>query len=206
MAVDADAADGELTVGALEEPESDRQITPEANIDGQAIREVTKTKRFGSTVRLALAAGMSIVVALAGLSGWLTYQAYEANHADQQRRVFLQVGRQAAINLTTIDYTHVDADVARILDSSTGAFHDEFEHRAQPFIEVVKKVQSKSEGRVSEAALESVHGDEAQVLVAVQVKTVLNGVPDQGAKGWRMRVDLRRTGANIKVSNVAFVT
>src|SRR5262249_54958132 len=129
MVVDADAADGQLNGTDIEAPEVVGQITPEGDTDGRAIPEVTKTKRFGSPVRRAPAAGLSIVAALAGLAGWLTYQAYEAHQADQQRRVFLQVGRQAAINLTTIDYTHADADVARILDSSTGAFHDEFEQR-----------------------------------------------------------------------------
>lgn len=206
MAVDVDATDGQLSGTEIKDLEDAGEIAAGGDVDGQIAPEVTKTNRFGSPVRRALAAGVSAVAALAALSGWLTYQAHQAYQTDQQRRVLLQVGRQAAVNLTTIDYTRVDADVARILDSATGAFRDEFEHRAQPFIEAVKKMQSKSEGRISEAALESVHGDEAQVLVAVQVKTALPGVPDQGAKGWRMRIDLRKTGANVKVSNVAFVT
>ena len=88
---------------------------------------------------------------LAGLVGWLGYRAYQ-KHEDQARRdQFVQVARQGAVNLTTISYTEVDADVQRIIDLSTGAFRDDFQQRAKPFIEVVKAAQSKSEGTVTDA-------------------------------------------------------
>ena len=61
------------------------------------------------------------MVALAGLTGWLGYRAYEARQAEQLRQQLVQVGRQGAINLTTIDFQHADADVQRILDSATDA-------------------------------------------------------------------------------------
>ena len=67
----------------------------------------------------------------------------------------MQVGRQGAINLTTLDYEHIDADVQRILDSATGTFDDDFQRRAPSFIDVVKQVKSKSVGTVTEAALEN---------------------------------------------------
>jgi Mce-associated membrane protein len=61
------------------------------------------------------------VVALAGLIRWLGYRTHESHHAKAQRELFVEVGRQAAINLTTFDFQEVDTDVRRILDSSTGA-------------------------------------------------------------------------------------
>jgi Mce-associated membrane protein len=118
----------------------------------------------------------------------------------------VQVARQTAINLTTIDYTEVDADIKRVLDSATGAFHDEFQNRSQPFVEVVKKVQSKSEGTISEAGLLSYTKDQAQVLVAVAVKTSMAAAPaDQEPRRWRMRLTVDKTGDSAKVSNVEFV-
>jgi Mce-associated membrane protein len=53
--------------------------------------------------------------------------------------------------LTAIDYTHVNADVQRILDSSTGRFRDDFQNRSQPFVDVVEQAQSKSEATVTAA-------------------------------------------------------
>lgn len=94
-----------------------------------------------------------------------------------RHEVFLQAARQTAINLTTIDFNQVDADVKRILDSATGQFYDDFSQRAQPFIEVVKQAQSKSTGSVTAVALESSTEHGAQVLVAVSVKTASAVVP-----------------------------
>jgi Mce-associated membrane protein len=150
--------------------------------------------------------GVAIIVALLGVGGWLGFRVHQDNQVQAQRNLYVQVARQTAINLTTINYTEVDADIKRVLDSATGAFHDEFQNRSQPFVEVVKKVQSKSEGSISEAGLLSYTTDQAQVLVAVAVKTSMAGAPpDQEPRRWRMRLTVDKTGDSAKVSNVEFV-
>ena len=141
-----------------------------------------------------------------GLAGWLGYRVHQDHQVQAQRNLYVQVARQTAINLTTIDYAEVDADIKRVLDSATGAFHDEFQNRSKPFVEVVKKVQSKSEGTIAEAGLLSYTKDQAQVLVAVAVKTSMAAAPpDQEPRRWRMRLTVDKTGDSAKVSNVEFV-
>ena len=164
-------------------------------------------RRFAdlSPVRLAITVGLTALVALTAVSGWLGYSAYQEKKAAHLRQELVQVARQGAVNLTSIDFEHVDADVKRILDSSTGEFLDEFNSRSGPFIEVVKKVQSKSVGTVTAAGIESVNGQEGQVLVAVTVKTSTKGVPDEQPRYWRMRMTVAKQGADAKVSKVAFV-
>jgi Mce-associated membrane protein len=164
--------------------------------------------RFGarriSRVGSAMVASAVIVAALAGLVGWLGYRAYE-KHEDQARRdQFVQTARQGAVNLTTISYTEFDADVQRIIDLSTGAFRDDFQQRAKPFIEVVKAAQSKSEGTVTDAGLESQKGDSAQVLVAIAVKSRTSG-GEEAPREWRMRIEVQSVGDDARVSNVVFV-
>ena len=156
-------------------------------------------------VRLALIAGLVVVVALAGLTGWMGYRAYDSYQGEKQRQLFLQVGRQGALNLTTIDWEHAEADVQRVLDSATGQFYDDFQNRSAPFIEVVKQAQSKSVGSISEAGLESASSAEAQVLVAVTVNTSNVGAPQQEPRAWRMRLTVTKVGDEAKVSNVEFV-
>ena len=158
-----------------------------------------------SQIRLATIAGLVVVVALAGLAGWMGYRGYTSYKADEQRKLFLQVGRQGALNLTTIDWQHAEADVQRVLDSSTGTFYDDFQSRAQPFVEVVKQAQSKSVGSISEAGLESESENAAQVLVAVTVNTTNAGAPEQQPRSWRMRISVEKVGDEAKVSNVEFV-
>ena len=161
-------------------------------------------RRRLSRVGSALVASALIVATLAGLTGWLGYRAYEKHEAQAQRNLFIQTARQGAVNLTTINYTEVDADVQRIVDLATGAFRDDFVQRSKPFIEVVKAAQSKSEGTVTDAGLESQRGDSAQVLVAVAVKSRTAG-GEEAPREWRMRIEVQSVGNDAKVSNVVFV-
>jgi Mce-associated membrane protein len=166
--------------------------------------EVLARQRVPS-IRRAVVAGLIFAVALGGLTGWLGWQARENRQAQQQREIFLQTGRQAAINLTTIDAAEVDADVQRVLASAAGTFHDDFAARAPVFVEVVKKAQSKTEGTVTAAALESESPDRARVMVAVSVKTSYAGAPEQQPRLWRMRIDVEKADDLAKVTNVVFV-
>jgi Mce-associated membrane protein len=166
----------------------------------------TAVGQRGSGIRLALVLGLVMVLALAGLVSWLGHRAYESHQAQEQRRLFLQVGRQGALNLTTISYTETQADVQRILDSATGSFYDDFQKRSPAFIEIVKQAQSKSEGTVTEAGLESEGGDQGQVLVAVTVKTSTAGTAEPQPRAWRMRIGVQKVGDGAKVSNVEFVS
>lgn len=199
-----DAA-GESSVELIESV----SVESEAEVDADSPagkRRFSRIPAFDSTpVRLALVVGTAFAVALTALCGWLGYRAYEARQQQEQRQLLLQVGRQGAVNLTTIDYEHADGDVKRILDSATGQFYEEFSTRSAPFIEVLKKTQSKSVGTITAAGLESVDGQEGQVLAAVSVSTTNRGTPDPQPRYWRMRLTVTKQGADAKVSKVEFV-
>jgi Mce-associated membrane protein len=166
---------------------------------------VATQARTMSPVRLAIVVGVVAVVASTSVAGWLGYREHQARQAQQQSELLIRVGRQGALNLTTIDYQHADSDMQRILDSATGSFYDDFAKRSKPFVEVVKKAQSKSVGTVTEAGLESQSGDEALVMVAVSVVTTNVGEPEAEPRHWRMRISVKKVGDDAKVSNVAFV-
>ncbi|MGB8503591.1 hypothetical protein [Mycobacterium sp.] len=203
MAGHADSAE-QIDDSALTDEKSD--------VDDRAERPPRKllSRRAGDIglmlgTRSAIVVGLVIVAAVAGLSGWLGYRDDQSREDQAQRNLYVQVARQAAVNLTTVNYTEVDADIQRILNSATGAFHDDFQKRSQPFVDVVKQVQSKSEGTVAEAGLVSETGDEAQVLVAVAVKTSISAAPEQEPRRWRLRITVQKTADGAKVSNVEFV-
>lgn len=209
MADDAAPPSGELSKPATDAveppPEHDDDVSDEPVAEALAEDQPGPLARM-SHVRLALIAGLVAVVALGGLTGWLGYRANESRQMAHQRQTFLEVGRQGAINLTTLDFEHIDADVQRILDSATGTFYDDFQKRAPAFTDVVRQVKSKSVGTVTEAALEA--GDtatQAEVLVAVTVKSVITGQPEQQPRAWRMRIQVQKIQDDTKVSNVEFV-
>jgi Mce-associated membrane protein len=194
-------------IDATEDIDAEETDVEDIDAEDDAGHDTKKrVPKWVSSIPSPIAVGVVIIVALLGLGGWLGFRVHQDNQVQAQRNLYLQVARQTAINLTTIDYTEVDADIKRVLDSATGAFHDEFQNRSQPFVEVVKKVQSKSEGTISEAGLLSYTKDQAQVLVAVAVKTSMAAAPaDQEPRRWRMRLTVDKTGDSAKVSNVEFV-
>ena len=214
MADDAAAPDGELseeasTPGATAEAAADTDVADVATEDDVAdddADEQTPAKARMSHVRLATILGLVAVVALAALCGWLGFRTYQSRTAADERNMFLQVGRHAALNLTTIDFEHADEDVQRVLDSATGTFYDDFQARAQPFKEVVKQAKSKSVGTIAEAGVESETEDGADVIVAVTVKTSNAGAAEQEPRAWRMRITVQKVGDEAKVANVRFVS
>jgi Mce-associated membrane protein len=183
-------------------PAAESEDLLDNEIDG--IEEAGTTRQRPGD-RPAIVAGLMILAVLTGLVTWTGYRAYVSHQAQQDRNLFLHTARQAALNLTTIDYTKADADVHRILESATGNFYDVFEKQSQPFIDVVTKAQSKSEGTIVEAGLESEQRDQAQVLVAVDVKTTTSASAAQDPRAWRMRITVQKAGDGAKVANVEFV-
>jgi Mce-associated membrane protein len=207
MADNADAADTTELVDENPCPAetSDVEVDEGDDAPGEGIDPSEAVAPQPHRLRLALALGLLIVTALGGLVGWLGFRADQSHQREQQRAMFLAAARQGALNLTTISYTEVDADINRILDSATGTFHDDFQKRSEPFVAVVKQAQSKSQGTITESGLESMQGDNARALVAVTVTTSNAGAAEQEPRSWRMRIDVQRVGDMAKVSNVEFV-
>ncbi|HET7742796.1 MAG TPA: mammalian cell entry protein [Mycobacterium sp.] len=180
MADDADSADSSVTV------------QPEA---------VSST----SGIRLAAWFGVLAVMTIGALATWLGMQALRTDDHAQREALLLNTARQSALDLTTIDAGGIDGSVQRILDSSTGVFHDDFQKRAASFAEFVKQSQASSEGTVTEAGIESSTDTGVQVLVAVAVQTTTEGVTDQQPRLWRMRLTFEQLDATPKLSDVVFV-
>jgi Mce-associated membrane protein len=197
LAVDAHPA-GQLTTAMQEAVDAKADERPAVDVEAP-------TRQRSSRMRSPFALVLVIVVVVGGLFGWLGYRGHEARQVQQHRDLFLQVGRQAALNLTTISSNEADGDVQRILDSSIGKFHDDFAQRAPAFIDLVKKAQSNTTGSVTAAGLESEASDRAQVLVAVAVKTSTAGAPGPQQRAWRMRVTVAKVDDGAKITDVVFV-
>jgi Mce-associated membrane protein len=189
------------------------QLDTDVTVDGMAERPPDdpcpganpRRHRYTWKPRAAVAAGLSILLVLSGLTGWLGHRTYEVRQAQQRRALFLEVGRQGALNLTTISAAEADADMKRILDSSTGAFYAKVQNGSQQFVTRVQKAQTKSVGTIAAAGVESEQGDRAQVLVTVYVNAADTGGSQQPARSWRMRITVQQVAGGAKMSNVEFM-
>ncbi|CAM4348363.1 hypothetical protein MB901379_02668 [Mycobacterium basiliense] len=174
-------------------------------VDDADSAPAARTKRHTSAVRQATLFGLAVLVALAVPVGWLGLRVHQDRQLQAQQSQFLQVARQVALNLTTIDWQHADADVRRILDGATGEFYNDFAKRAQPFADVLRQAKATSVGTIIEAGLESQTAENAQALVAVSVQTSTAGEPDPTPRAWRMRITVQKVGDQVKAANVGFV-
>jgi Mce-associated membrane protein len=161
---------------------------------------------IGSTTKGVLVVCAVAVVALGSIGGWLGYRIVEDRRERAEQSRLVEAARQGAINLTTIDHATVDEDIKRILESSTGTFHDDFERRSQSFADVVRKAQSTSKGTVTSAALESRDGSVAQVLVVASVEMSAAGTAEPNPRVWRMRIGVEQSGDDARISDVQFVS
>ena len=201
---DSDLRPDDDTVDEVDEIDEEGATSEPAADDADSEPAARSRKRM-SPQRWATLFGLAVVVALAAVMGWFGFRLHQSHQAQAQRSQFLQVARQGALNLTTIDWQHADADVRRILDGATGEFYDDFAKRSQPFIDVIKQAKASTVGTITEAGLESETADTAQALVAVSVQTSNPGETDQVPRAWRMRIYMQRVGDQVKVSNVGFV-
>lgn len=201
MAIHADTA--ELELGVDEEPEV---VAPESEEDTPEEPSKSSPAPPGSrSIKLAIFVNVAMLAAIASVGGWFGFQIYHSHQEQRQLDEFLHAARQGALDLTTISYDTADTDVQRVLAASTGGFRDDFEKRARPFIDVIKRAQSKTTGTIAEAGIESRGGNQAQVLVAVTVATTNTAAAEQQPRSWRMRISVQKTDDGLKMANVEFV-
>lgn len=148
------------------------------------------------------------VVAIAGafaLTGYTVWRHHDVADKDRQTAEFLAAARQGVVALTSLDFNNADRDVQRVLDNSTGTFRQDFQNRAQDFTTVVRQSQVSTQGTVNEAAVESMTGDSAVVLVAASSQVTNSAGAQQEPRTWRLSVTVARDGDRIKMSKVEFV-
>lgn len=158
---------------------------------------------IAQTIGLALAALLTgVVLTLTGLMLW---QHMKAGAQREQERRFVDGARDGVVALLSMDYNHARADVQRVLDLSTGQFHDDFGHSADDFVKTAEESRAVTVGKVSAAALDVVEGDRARVLVAAtSVVSNAKGAKED-ARPFRMSVTVARDGDTWKMSDVEFV-
>lgn len=145
--------------------------------------------------------GLLLVLALAALA----VQAVRYDRVDDRRDDVLRAARQSALNLTSIDNREFAADVARVLEGSTGAFRTDFEARSKDLESVLKENQVVSQGTVIDAGL--VRDDErsATVLVVVDSEVKNTAAPDGRVNTYRMRLELELVDGRWLTSMLEFV-
>ena len=154
---------------------------------------------------LAAAIAIACTAALITLSVLMILN-HRHQEADQQRRAqYAAAARQSVVTLMSLDYNKAKEDVQRIIDNSTGTFRDDFKNQADDFIKVTQESKVVTEVNVNTTAVESMSDDSAVVLVSASSRVTNAAGAKQEPRSWRLSVDVKRDGDQLKMSKVEFV-
>ncbi len=217
-----DADDGDTAEAKIDDDETDEDIADtldasdaaEAESDDAVSEDVEPEPRPGrSRRRLRLpswsvawkAAVIALICTFVVASGYMVWQRHETDERKQRAANFIAGARQGVVNLTSMDFNKAKEDVQRVIDSSTGQFHDDFQARAKDFTTVVEQSKVVTQGTVKAAAVQSINGDFALVLVAATSHiTNAAGAKDE-PRNWRLKVTVKNDGGQYKMSSVEFI-
>ncbi len=154
---------------------------------------------------LAAAIAIACIAALITLSVLMIVD-HRHQEADQQRRAqYAAAARQSVVTLMSLDFNKAKEDVQRIIDNSTGTFRDDFKNQADDFIKVTQESKVVTEVNVNTTAVESMSDDSAVVLVSASSRVTNAAGAKQEPRSWRLSVDVKRDGDQLKMSKVEFV-
>jgi Mce-associated membrane protein len=153
----------------------------------------------------AVAVADLLLCALLAASGFMLWQGHQASERRAQQAEFAAAARQGVVNLMSLDFNHGDADIKRLIDSTTGQFRDDFEKSQNDFLSVMKDAKVVTKADVKATAVDNMTKDSADVMVAASSQISNSASATQPARGWRLNVTVQRDNGQLKMSKVEFV-
>ena len=207
-------SDTSIDSAGVAEPEPE-PVAESVGSGPDAAPEVRESGRLrpilGGVLRRPTRRGIALTVillisaaALAGAAG-IGWQHHQAGEDTARTRTFVDAAELGVVAITSLDYRNVERDVKRIVERSTGEFAKDFTDRSKDFTSVIQKSQVTTKGKVTGAALESIQGDTATVLVAATSEVTNAAGAKQEPRTWRLRVSVTDVNGTVKVSKVDFV-
>lgn len=160
----------------------------------------------GRRAPIFVAAALLATVAMLIGSGILLRATHTGRSAAHERAEFIAAARQAVVTLLSVDAEQADRQAQRIIDNSTGSFKDDFTFAADDFVRMARDAGVSTTVTAAAAAVERMANDSAVVLVAATSTVTDAAGTAEPPQHWRLAVELRREGDQIKMSGVEFVS
>ena len=210
---EAEAAEAEaLAEAARARAEAARLRGDDIDADDDSQEEVEPARRRWSKLpaglqskRIGVVGGAVLAAVSVALTGWMLVAHRQAAAERAHRQAFVDAARNGVVALLSIDHSRAKDDVQHVLDLSTGGFKQDFIKGADDFIKTAEQSKAVTKGSVSGAAVDSVNGDSAVVLLAVVSQVTNANGARQDPRPFRMSVTVSPDGGQLKMSNVEFV-
>jgi Mce-associated membrane protein len=215
-ATDTDDTDEDVTDAAetdSDEAEAETEEEDEEEVSDETPEDAESESKSARSRRLRLpslsvtwkAVVIVLICAFVGASGYMVWQRNETTERNQRTANFIAGARQGVVNMFSLDFNRSKEDVQRVIDSSTGQFRDDLQQRAKDFTTVVEQSKVVTQGTVNAAAVQSIDGNSALVLVAASSQiTNAAGAKDE-RRNWRLKVTVTDDGGQYKMSKLEFV-
>ena len=202
-----------------EEPPADRgDAAEEYNDDyvegaadyAETLDEDTKQPRWRRRVpsfsTLYKVAAILLIFAFVGVTVYMVVQHHDTIQRRQREAAFVAGAKEGVVNMTSLDFKKAKEDVQRVIDSTTGEFRDDFKRQAPDFTRVVEESKATTVGTVNAAAIQSVNGNSAMVMVSATSRVINSqGGKEQPPRLWRLKVKVTEVGGQYKMSKVEYV-
>ena len=167
----------------------DEAAASDTDTDGTAVPEAGNTDARAARV----VAPLVIVVLLVAVVV-LGYLQWQDHRAGELRRSAAEDASRLVVQLATYDHTDVDANLDAVVAEATPGFADRYREVSEGLRELLASGEGTSNGTVTHAAVESVDGDTAVVLVFLDQEVTNVTVPDGRVDSSRMVVTVVRDG------------
>lgn len=153
-----------------------------------------------------------VAIVLLGVTAALAWQATTA-HLDVRRidaserdaASVTEVAGAAARQLVSFHAATAEADMQRLLASGTDDFRRTYAEEVGRFRKTVARQQVNSDGKVVSAAVASLHGKRAEVIVAASAAVTNKASTSPRQMYYRFSVGLVRKGDTWRVDKLEFV-
>jgi Mce-associated membrane protein len=163
-------------------------------------------RRWGLILKaVAMTLFVLCTVALLAVSYMLVKEHREVVADQKLNAEYAAAGRQSVVTLMSLDFNKAQENVKQIIDNSTGSFKTDFENQADDFVKVAQESKVVTDVTVNATAVDSMSPDSAVVLVAATSRVTNAAGAKQEPRAWRLAVNLKREGDQIKMEKVEFV-
>lgn len=156
----------------------------------------------------AAAVGVAVLVigASVTLTGLMLWHHRDVTRQHQREAEFKAAARQSVVTMMSLDPATVRQEVKRVVDNSTGKFKQALEAGgADEIANGVERSGVRTTLTVKSAAVESMTGDSAVVLVAATSEGTTKENEKLPTATWRISVSLKDENGQLKTSEFEFV-
>jgi len=194
---DAEAAQARAEAARARAVELHRLAEAEGSVSAAATR-----RRTPRPALVALALAVALLCGLRAASGYMFQNHLAATRDRDNVAQYSAVARQGVVNLMAINYNSAQADVQRVLDSTTGQFRQQFEDTSKDLVKALQDAKVITEVNVTGVAVESMTANSAVVLVAATSQRGDADPQNRDPRTWRAVVTVTRDGGQLEISQM----